>query len=209
MWIITYQDGTKWVFNQKSKDRRKLGSIETHVKYDIQEGKRVLIRKEKSAFSQEVATGRLVSRFYDGTIIDSDKANKKVTISHPDYRPVELEYDEVKQRMGTVIGEGSSFASIGYKSLMERSFSGLILRTTLDDHPTPSYMLHYQEKHIIQGGQTKVGWVHLLYSHDGSLLKFTQDSQVLYLGHQARSRIEANSPIDSFIQLFGVKEERK
>ena len=47
--------------------------------------------------------------------------------------------------MGSVIGEGSSFASIGYNNLMERSYSGLIIRTDLDPQGS-SYMLHYQEK---------------------------------------------------------------
>lgn len=71
----------------------------------------------------------LVSRFSDGTLIQKDRGNGTVTISHPTYRTVTLTYDEVKARMGTVIGEGSSFASIGYQNLMERSHTGLIINT--------------------------------------------------------------------------------
>jgi hypothetical protein len=96
VFIITYQDGTRFHYNQKTKERRQLSSIETVIRYDIEEGKRVVIRKERSAFSQETANGRLVSRFYDGTVIDSNPSTKTVTIDHPSYRRVSIEYDEVK-----------------------------------------------------------------------------------------------------------------
>jgi hypothetical protein len=37
-------------------------------------------------------------------------------------------------RMGSIIGYGSSFASIGYNSIMDRSYSGIIIKTFIDDY---------------------------------------------------------------------------
>jgi hypothetical protein len=36
--------------------------------------------------------------------------------------------------MASVIGYGSSFASIGYNSIMDRSYSGIIIKTFIDEH---------------------------------------------------------------------------
>lgn len=58
------------------------------MKYEIDEHKRVLVRKDGAAFTEDKKEGQgacLVSRFSDGTLIQKEEATGKVTISHPHY----------------------------------------------------------------------------------------------------------------------------
>lgn len=132
------KDGQKWKYNSKTKQKDLLGTVNNSVEYSINEMSKIIVREDKCAFSEN--NKELISRFYDGTVITRDNKNNRVIIQHPQYLKVQIEFDQVKMRMASVIGYGSSFASIGYNSIMDRSYSGIIIKTFIDEH---NYMVQY------------------------------------------------------------------
>lgn len=74
-----------------------------------------------------------MSEYSDSTKISRINSEQKVIIEHSEYKTVVIRYDKVKQRMRSVIGYGSSFASIGYKDLMERSYGGIVVTVELEE----------------------------------------------------------------------------
>jgi phage baseplate assembly protein gpV len=63
-----------------------MGSISSNVEFNIIEESKIIVREDKCAFSE--SKDKLVTRFYDGTVITKDKGNNRVVIEHPYYLKV-------------------------------------------------------------------------------------------------------------------------
>lgn len=78
-------------------------------------------------------TGHTYVKFKDGTEITSTPKKDQIIIEHPDFASVKVSTDEVKARTNTVIGEGSSYANVGFDDILERSNDGRLVETFLPD----------------------------------------------------------------------------
>jgi len=101
-----------------------------------------------------------------------------------DYATVKCRYDPYKVRNGAIIGLGGAFAQVGYSNLFERSWDGRMVETYLNDG---TIVYGYREKRELHGYNNFVeNYVHLIYGHDGSVVKIQEDGEMIIVSEKDR-----------------------
>ena len=194
--------------------------LRAETKVDPETNASLLIREDGVLMIDYVDQSKLII-MPDGTNIlhknRSDGNQGTVTfITKDGYAPVRQTFDPVKARARTVIGLGGTDALMGKDLIMERTNTGQISEVLL---PDKTVIQSYVERQELEGyNRFSTSMIHLIKSHDFSVVKVRQDGEVVLITANQRSYLNdignqvpefGELDYDYFFELFGVPSERQ
>lgn len=204
LWIITNNKGKR--IGKRGRQLFPMDPINVTTQIDAETLAKVVIR-EDLVLTLKFSDGSTGVFHEDGTRIYTSSNKNTVFVECPGYAPIRVFKDPIKARQNTVIGLGSSDSGLGAEDLMIRSNDGVLIETFLQNGTKVQSILQKQELEAYN--QFATNRINLAIKSDGSIIKTSQDGEVVLITAQARDQLAVNSGKDAyFFDIFTLPEER-
>ena len=204
LWVVTNNKGKR--IGKRGRQLFPMDPIHVTTQIDAETLAKVVIR-EDLVLTLTFSDGSTGVFHEDGTRIYRSSDKNTIFVECPGYSPVHIYKDPIKARQNTVIGLGSSDSGLGAEDLMIRSNDGILIEAFLQNGTKVQSILQKQELEAYN--QFSTNRINLAIRSDGTVIKTSQEGEVVFITAQARDQLAQSSGKDAyFFDIFTLPEER-
>jgi hypothetical protein len=206
VWVTTNSKGMRRARRERDGLEYELDSIPSATVTDPETLAKTMIREDLVRVIR-YADGSRVTEHADGTKMFTAADGNTILVENFGFAPVKIIFDPKKARQNTVIGLGSAESGLGAEDLMLRSNDGRICEVYLPDN---SVVYSFLQKQELEGYNSFLtSRVNLIHKQDGTVIKATQNGEVVIITGETRAELSDRSSEHSyFYELFTVPEDR-
>ncbi|OMJ77048.1 hypothetical protein SteCoe_23447 [Stentor coeruleus] len=204
LWVITNNKGRRLA--KRNRNSFPMDRIQVTTQIDAETLAKVIIR-EDLVLSLKFSDSSFAVLHQDGTRIYTSADKNTIFIECAGYAPVRIYKDSIKARQNTIIGLGSSDSGLGAEDIMLRSNDGVLIETVL---PNSTKIQSFVQKQELEAyNQFSINRVNLVKRQDGTIMKTSQDGEVVFITAEARDILaKANGDNAYFYDIFTLPDER-